>query len=61
MIFSGNTYDDCLLAKVETVYSDSGDHGSSMVVSQLDPQFNYIVSNVNHAQQYYFGLLKVIS
>ncbi|KMZ56006.1 Outer envelope protein 80, chloroplastic [Zostera marina] len=33
---SGNTYDDCLLAKVETVYSDSGDHGSSMFVFNIE-------------------------
>lgn len=28
---SGNTHDDMLLAKFETVYTGSGDHGSSMV------------------------------
>ncbi|KAI4351321.1 hypothetical protein L6164_005696 [Bauhinia variegata] len=27
---SGNTHDDMLLAKIETVYTGSGDHGSSM-------------------------------
>lgn len=30
-VVSGKTHDDTLLAKFETVYTGSGDHGSSMV------------------------------
>lgn len=30
-VFSGKTHDDTLLAKLETVYTGSGHHGSSMV------------------------------
>ncbi|KAL5152339.1 Outer envelope protein 80, chloroplastic [Glycine soja] len=36
---SGNTHDDTLLAKLETVYTGSGDHGSSMVCSELNRVF----------------------
>lgn len=30
---SGRAYDDMLVAKLETVYTDSGDNGSSQVIS----------------------------
>ncbi|KAH1145353.1 hypothetical protein GLYMA_15G033700v4 [Glycine max] len=33
---SGNTHDDTLLAKLETVYTGSGDHGSSMFVLNME-------------------------
>ncbi|TKY48368.1 Outer envelope protein 80 [Spatholobus suberectus] len=33
---SGNTHDDTLLAKFETVYTGSGDHGSSMFVLTME-------------------------
>jgi len=33
---SGNTHDDTLLGKIETVYTGSGEHGSSMVSYQLN-------------------------
>ncbi|RYR42652.1 hypothetical protein Ahy_A08g039108 isoform C [Arachis hypogaea] len=33
---SGNNYDDTLLAKVETVYTGSGDHGSSMFALNME-------------------------
>lgn len=33
---SGKTYDDMLLAKLETVYTGSGDHGPSMVVLNME-------------------------
>ncbi|XP_077214601.1 outer envelope protein of 80 kDa [Tasmannia lanceolata] len=33
---SGNAYDDMLLAKLETVYTGSGDHGSSMFVFNME-------------------------
>ncbi|KAJ1383324.1 POTRA domain [Sesbania bispinosa] len=33
---SGNTHDDMLLAKLETVYTGSGDHGSSMFVLNVE-------------------------
>ncbi|KAK4286568.1 hypothetical protein QN277_003106 [Acacia crassicarpa] len=32
----GNTHDDTLLAKFETVYTGSGDHGSSMLVFNME-------------------------
>lgn len=32
LTFSGKAYDDMLVAKLETVYTDSGDHGSSQFV-----------------------------
>ncbi|KAM2046886.1 hypothetical protein ACFX1T_005623 [Malus domestica] len=33
---SGNTHDDMLLAKLESVYTGSGDHGSSMCVFNME-------------------------
>jgi outer membrane protein insertion porin family len=30
-VLSGNAYDDTLLAKFESIYTDSGDHSSTMV------------------------------
>ncbi|KAH1219189.1 hypothetical protein AAZX31_13G322000 [Glycine max] len=33
---SGNTHDDTLLAKLETVYTGSGDHGSSLFVLNME-------------------------
>ncbi|XP_047153728.1 outer envelope protein 80, chloroplastic [Vigna umbellata] len=33
---SGNTHDETLLAKLETVYTGSGDHGSSMFVLNME-------------------------
>ncbi|PIA42717.1 hypothetical protein AQUCO_02000282v1 [Aquilegia coerulea] len=33
---SGNTHDDMILAKLESVYTDSGDHGSSMLVLNME-------------------------
>ncbi|KAL5082567.1 hypothetical protein RYX36_010988 [Vicia faba] len=33
---SGNTHDDTLLAKIETVYTGSGEHGSSMFVLNME-------------------------
>ncbi|KAI4386261.1 hypothetical protein MLD38_004207 [Melastoma candidum] len=33
---SGNTHDDSLLAKLETVYTGSGDHGSSMLALNVE-------------------------
>ncbi|XP_010257285.1 PREDICTED: outer envelope protein 80, chloroplastic-like isoform X1 [Nelumbo nucifera] len=33
---SGNTHDDMLLAKIESVYTGSGDHGSSMFVFNME-------------------------
>lgn len=33
---SGNTNDDMLLAKLESAYTDSGDHGSSMLVLNME-------------------------
>jgi hypothetical protein len=41
---SGNTHDDTLLAKIETVYTGSGEHGSSMVRYELNSvlQFKYV-------------------
>ncbi|KAK2371103.1 outer envelope protein 39, chloroplastic [Trifolium repens] len=33
---SGNTHDDTLLAKIETVYTGSGEHGSSMFVLNVE-------------------------
>ncbi|KAL5697521.1 Outer envelope protein 80 [Ranunculus cassubicifolius] len=33
---SGNTHDDMLLAKLESSYTDSGDHGSSMFVFNME-------------------------
>eukprot|EP01018_Ginkgo_biloba_P032555 Gb_22150 [translate_table: standard] len=36
LTFSGKAYDDMLLAKLETVYADSGDHGSSMLVFNME-------------------------
>lgn len=43
---SGNTHDDILLAKIETVYSGSGDPGSSMVC--------FLGSAGNFLDQFYF-------
>lgn len=31
LVYSGKSHDDTLIAKFETVYTGSGDHGSSMV------------------------------
>ncbi|MCI01563.1 outer envelope protein 80 chloroplastic-like, partial [Trifolium medium] len=33
---NGNTHDDTLLAKIETVYTGSGEHGSSMFVLNVE-------------------------
>lgn len=36
LTFSGKAYDDMLLAKLETMYADSGEHGSSMLVFNME-------------------------
>ncbi|KAI5056444.1 hypothetical protein GOP47_0028262 [Adiantum capillus-veneris] len=36
LTFSGKAYDDMLVAKLETVYTDSGDHGSSQFVFNVE-------------------------
>lgn len=36
LTFSGKAYDDMLVAKLETVYTDSGDHGSSQFVLNVE-------------------------
>jgi len=36
LTFSGKAYDDMLLAKLETMYADSGEHGTSMLVFNME-------------------------
>ena len=43
---SGKAYDDMLVAKLETVYTDSGDHGSSQVNEANNLYTNEIISLV---------------